>query len=99
MDKKYKKFYMMFDKRYKNLILCSKTLSDCGVIHNSKLTGDNYGNKFLHLVNSDDCGDSIFLDFDRKMGKEKRYETTIPRKLIDCCKTLSNGGIGSTEGF
>jgi hypothetical protein len=42
------------------------------------------------LVNSDDCGDSIFLDFDRKMGKEKRYETTIPRKLIDCCKTLSN---------
>ena len=40
-----------------------------GVIHNSKLTGDNskltgddYGNKFLHLVNSDDCGDSIFLD-------------------------------------
>ena len=45
------------------------------------------------MVNSDDCGDSIFLDFDRKMGKEKRYETTIPRKLIDCCKTLSNGGI------
>ena len=66
---------------------------DSGVIHNSKLTGDNYGNKFLHLVNSDDCGDSIFLDFDRKMGKEKRYETTIPRKLIDCCKTLSNGGV------
>ena len=54
-----------------------------GVIHNSKLTGDNYGNKFLHLVNSDDCGDSIFLDFDRKMGKEKRYETTIPQKLIE----------------
>ena len=45
------------------------------------------------MVNSDDCGDSIFLDFDRKMGKEKRYETTIPRKLIDCCKTLSNGGV------
>ena len=60
------------------------------LIHNSKLTGDNYGNKFLHLVSSDDCGDSIFLDFDRKMGKEKRYETTIPRKLIDCCKTHSN---------
>ena len=65
----------------------------CGVIHNSKLTGDNYGNKFLHLVNSDDCGDSIFLDFDRKMGKEKRHETTIHRKLIDCCKTLSHGGV------
>ena len=45
------------------------------------------------MVNSDDCGDSIFLDFDRKMGKEKRYETTITRKLIDCCKTLSNGGV------
>jgi len=53
-------------------------LSESRVIHNSKLTGDNYGNKFLHLVNSDDCGDSIFLDFDRKMGKEKRCETTIP---------------------
>ena len=44
-------------------------------MHNSKLTGVNDGNKFLHLVHSDDCGDSIFLDFDRKMGKEKRYET------------------------
>jgi hypothetical protein len=33
------------------------------------------------------------LDFDRKMGKEKRCETTIPRKLIDCCKTLSNCGV------
>ena len=61
----------------------SNTIGYSGVIHNSKLTGDNYGNKFLHLVNSDDCGDSIFLDFDRKMGKEKRYETTIPQKLIE----------------
>ena len=68
-------------------------LSDSRVIHNSKLTGDNYGNKFLHLVNSDDCGDSIFLDFDRKMGKEKRYEITFHRKLIDCCKTLSHGRV------
>ena len=75
-----------------------KQLRYCGVIHNSKLTGDNYGNKFLHLVNSDDCGDSIFLDFDCKMGKEKRYETTTPRKLIDCCKTLFNCRIGSTGG-
>ena len=72
---------------------CFVQVSHCGVVCNSKLTGDNYGNKFLHLVNSDDCGDSIFLDFDRKMGKEKRYETTIPRKLIDCCKTLSNCGV------
>ena len=62
-------------------------------MHNSKLTGVNGGNKFLHLVNFDDCGDSIFLDFDRKMGKEKRYEKTIPRKLIDRCKTLSNSGV------
>ena len=51
------------------------------------------------MVNSDDCGDSIFLDFDRKMGKEKRYETTIHRKLIDCCKTLSNGGISERSDF
>ena len=67
-----------------------------GVIHNSKFTGDIYGNKFLHLVNFDDYGDSIFLDFDRKMGKEKSYETTIPRKLIDCCETLSNGQVNRT---
>ena len=86
MDKKYNNFYKKF-------ILQTKTLNESGVINNSKLTGDNYGNKFLHLVNSDDCGDSIFLDFDRKMGKEKRYETTITRKLIDCCETLSNGGV------
>ena len=60
-------------------------------MHNSKLTGVNDGNKFLHLVHSDDCGDSIFLDFDRKMGKEKRDGTTIPRRLIDCCEALRNG--------
>ena len=76
VEEKYLKFYNKF-------ISHSKTVSDSGVIYNSKLTGDNYGNKFLHLVNSDDCGDSIFLDFDRKMGKEKRYETTIPQKLIE----------------
>ncbi len=90
MKKKHKDFIIRFHKptsRHLNL------LSNGGVIHNSKLTGDNYGNKFLHLVNSDDCGDSIFLDFDRKMGKEKRCETTIPRKLIDCCKTLSKCGV------
>ncbi len=76
VEEKYLKFYNKFIRH-------SKTVSDSGVIYNSKLTGDNYGNKFLHLVNSDDCGDSIFLDFDRKMGKEKRYETTIPQKLIE----------------
>ena len=31
MKDKYKKFYLMFDKRYKNLILCSNTLSNGGV--------------------------------------------------------------------
>ena len=90
MKEKHIEFLIRFHKptsRQLNL------LSDSRVIHNSKLKGDNYGNKFLHLVNSDDCGDSIFLDFDRKMGKEKRYETTIHRKLIDCCKTLSHCGV------
>ena len=45
------------------------------------------------MVNFDDCGDSIFLDFDRKMGKEKRDETTTPRRLIDCCDALRNGWV------
>jgi hypothetical protein len=31
------------------------------------------------------------LDFDRKMGKEKRDGTTTPRRLIDCCDALRNG--------
>ena len=31
MDKKYKKFYMMFDKRFKNLILCSNLNCDGGI--------------------------------------------------------------------
>ena len=31
MEEKYRKFYMMFDKRFKNLILCSNTLCDSGV--------------------------------------------------------------------
>ncbi len=95
MKKKHIEFLLKFHKRSRHLY----TLRNCGVIHNSKLTGDNYGNKFLHLVNSDDCGDSIFLDFDRKMGKEKRCETTIPRKLIDCCKTLSNCGVILNSDF
>lgn len=40
MEDKYIKFYKTFDKRFKsnnNLILCSKTLSDGGVEHNSEL--------------------------------------------------------------
>ena len=32
MKDKYKKFYMMFDKRFKNLILCSNLNSDCRMI-------------------------------------------------------------------
>ena len=31
MKDKYKKFYMMFDKRFKNLILCSNLNCDRGV--------------------------------------------------------------------
>ena len=37
MKGKYKKFYMMFDKRFKNLILCSNLNSDGGVDLNSDL--------------------------------------------------------------
>ena len=37
MKDKYKKFYMMFDKRFKNLILCSNLNSDGGVSLNSDL--------------------------------------------------------------
>ena len=31
MKEKYKNFYMMFDKRFKNLILCSNLNCDSGV--------------------------------------------------------------------
>jgi len=34
MKDKYKKFYMMFDKRFKNLILCSNLNCDGGVEFN-----------------------------------------------------------------
>jgi len=40
MEEKYIKFYKTFHKKFKNdknLILCSKTLNDCGVIQNSEL--------------------------------------------------------------
>ncbi len=36
MEEKYKKFYKMFDKRFKNLILCSKTLNHSGVVSFAK---------------------------------------------------------------
>ena len=75
---------------------CSKTLCHCGVEHNSELIGDNYGNKFLHLVNSNNCSDSICLGFDRKMGKEKRCETKTSRKLIHCFNIPCNGGVDRT---
>ena len=40
MEEKYIKFYKTFHKKFKNdenLILCSKTLSDCRVVLNSDL--------------------------------------------------------------
>ena len=37
MEENHKKFSIMFDKRFKNLILCSKTLSDGGVDLNGDL--------------------------------------------------------------
>jgi hypothetical protein len=37
MKDKYKKFYMMFDKRFKNLILCSNPNSDGGIILSAEL--------------------------------------------------------------
>ena len=37
MKDKYKKFYMMFDKRFKNLILCSNLNCDGGIDLNSDL--------------------------------------------------------------
>jgi len=40
MEDKYIKFYKTFDKRFKsnnNLILCSKTLSDGGIILSAEL--------------------------------------------------------------
>ena len=37
MKDKYKKFYMMFDKRFENLILCSNLICDRRVVQNSEL--------------------------------------------------------------
>ena len=47
MEEKYIKFYKTFHKKFKNdknLILCSNTLSNGGVILNSDLEVDNYAN-------------------------------------------------------
>ena len=37
MKEKYKKFHMMFDKKFKNLILCSNLNCDGGVEQNREL--------------------------------------------------------------
>ena len=37
MKEKYKNFYMMFDKRFKNLILCSNLNCDGGVVSFAEL--------------------------------------------------------------
>ena len=42
MIDKYKKFYMMFDKRFKNLILCSNLNCDGGVVLNRELESENF---------------------------------------------------------
>ena len=41
MEEKYKKFYMMFDKRFKNLILCSNSVGNGGVILGSGVTDES----------------------------------------------------------
>ena len=43
MKDKYKKFYIMFDKRFKNLILCSNLNSDCGMKYKIQWQ-DRWGN-------------------------------------------------------
>jgi len=73
MKDKYKKFYMMFDKRFKNLILCSNLNCDGRVISNSDLKRCNYGNK--HMGNGGVCvrTNSTFANFKiNKQTKRKR---------------------------
>ena len=48
MKDKYKKFYMMFDKRFKNLILYSNLNCDGRVKENSELGGKNYETRYYH---------------------------------------------------
>ena len=95
MKDKYKKFYMMFDKRFKNLILCSNLNSDGGVISNSALKRGNYGSNgntgFCIWTNSICSNRKINKDSERK--KNSRRE--LQRGIMHCSKTLCYGGVVS----
>ena len=50
MKDKYKKFYMMFDKRFKNLILCPNLNSDSRMILLGFYTSDPYDDEGVPIL-------------------------------------------------
>ena len=84
MEEKYIKFYKTFHKKFKNdenLILCSKTLCDGGVISNSALKRGNYGSNgntgFCIWTNSICSNRKINKDSERKKNSRRGLQGRI----------------------
>ena len=81
MEEKYIKFYKTFDRRFKNnknLILCSKTLSDGGISASSDFASRINDTYLTFILN---CRSDYLVAYPQK--EQRTYETKILRmKLI-----------------
>ena len=89
MEEKYLKFYNKFIRH-------SKTVSHCGVVHNSKLEGENYGwiisSSFLFCTCRSSCtckNGKINKNFERK----RNPGSGLQGRVIHCLYQVSQGGI------
>ena len=74
MDKKYKKFYMMFDKRFKNLILCSNLNCDGGISKSSDFASRNKDTYLTFILN---CRSDYLVAYPQK--EQRIYKAKLSR--------------------
>ena len=77
MKDKYKKFYMMFDKRFKNLILCSNLNCDGGISERSDFASRNRDTYLTFILN---CRSDYLVAYPQK--EQKKYKTKLSRMKL-----------------
>jgi hypothetical protein len=80
MKNKYKKFYLMFDKRFKknrNLILCSNTLCDGGIGESSDFASRIKDTYLTFILN---CRSDYLVAYPQK--EQRIYKTKLSRMKL-----------------
>ena len=67
----------MFDRRFKNLILCSKTLSDSGISASSDFASRNRDTYLSFVLN---CRSDYLVAYPQK--EQKTYKTKISKMKL-----------------